>query len=53
MEGEQADWGLVLSVFSVKVAGAEDDTVQDVVVIDSAIKQKLKDVFWEMNTISS
>lgn len=53
MEGEQADWGLVLCVFSVKVAGAEDDTVQDVVVIDSAKKQKLKDVFWDMNTILS
>ena len=53
MEGEQADWGLVLSVFSVKVAGAEDDTVQDVVIIDDAKKQKLKDVFWDMNTITS
>lgn len=53
MEGEQADWGLVLSVFSVKVAGAEDDTVQDVVIIDDAKKQKLKDVFWDMNNITS
>lgn len=53
MEGEQADWGLVLSVFSVKVAGVEDDTVQDVVIIDDAKKQKLKDVFWDMNTITS
>ena len=53
MEGEQADWGLVLSVFSVKVAGAEDDTVQDVVIIDDAKKQKLKDVFWDMNTITT
>ena len=53
MEGEQADWGLVLSVFSVKVAGAEDDTVQDVVIIDDTKKQKLKDVFWDMNTITS
>ncbi len=53
MEGEQTEWGLVLSVFAVKVAGVEDDTVQDVVVIDDAKKQKLKDVFWDMNTITS
>ncbi len=53
MEGEQADWGLVLSLFSVKVAGVEDDTVQDVVVIDDAKKQKLKEVFWDMHTITS
>jgi hypothetical protein len=53
MEGEQADWSLVLSLFSVKVAGVEDDTVQDVVVIDDAKKQKLKEVFWDMHTITS
>lgn len=53
MEGGQADWGLVLSVFSVKVAGTGDDTAQDVVIIDDAKKQKLKDVFWDMHTISS
>ncbi len=53
MEGEQADWKLVLSVFSVDVAGKGDDTVQDVVVIDDAKKQKLKEVFWDMHTITS
>ena len=53
MEGEQADWSLVLSLFSVKVAGTGDDTAQDVVVIDDAKKQKLKDVFWDMHTITS
>lgn len=51
MEGEQADWGLVLSIFSVKVSGANDETVEDVVIIDDAKKQKLKDVFWDMNVI--
>lgn len=53
MEGEQADWSLVLSLFSVKVAGTGDNTAQDVVVIDEAKKQKLKEVFWDMHTISS
>ncbi len=52
MEGEQADWSLVLSLFSVKVAGTGDDTAQDVVVIDDAKKQKLKDVFWDMHSIT-
>lgn len=53
MEGGQADWGLVLSVFSVRMAGTGDNTAQDVVVIDDAKKQKLKEVFWDMHTISS
>lgn len=38
MDGEQADWTLVLSLFAVQVAGADDETVQDVVVIDQAKK---------------
>ena len=38
MEGEQADWSLVLSIFSVKLAGKDDDTAEDVVVIDDAKK---------------
>lgn len=53
LEGEPADWNLVLSLFSVKVAGKNDNTVEDVVVIDEAKKQKLKDVFWDMHEISS
>lgn len=36
----------------VKLAGVDDETVQDVVVIDDAKKQKLKDVFWDMHTIT-
>ena len=53
VEGEQADWKLVLSVFAVKVAGTDDNTAQDVVVIDEAKKEKLKTVFWDMHTITS
>ncbi len=51
--GEQANWDLVLAVFATKVAGVEDDTVEDVVVITENKKQKLKDVFWDMHEISS
>ncbi len=50
--GEPADWNLVLSVFSVKVAGRDDDEAVDVVVIDEDKKKKLKEVFWDMNSIS-
>lgn len=53
MEGEQADWNLVLALFSVKVAGKDDDSAQDVVIIDEGKKQKLKEVFWDMHSISS
>ena len=51
--GEQANWDLVLAVFATKIAGVEDDTVQDVVVITEDKKQKLKDVFWDMHEITS
>ena len=51
--GEQANWDLVLNVFATKVAGVEDDTVEDVVVITEDKKQKLKDVFWDMHEIPS
>ena len=51
--GEQANWDLVLAIFATKVAGVEDDTVEDVVVITEDKKQKLKDVFWDMHEITS
>jgi len=44
---------LVLAVFATKVAGVEDDTVEDVVVITEDKKQKLKNVFWDMHEITS
>ncbi|MBE5040557.1 C40 family peptidase [Ructibacterium gallinarum] len=53
MEGEQANWNEVLAIFAVKVAGTDDGTAEDVVVIDEAKKQKLKAVFWDMNSIAS
>ena len=51
--GEQANWDLVLAVFATKVAGVEDDTVEDVVVITEDKKQKLKNVFWDTHEITS
>lgn len=53
MQGIQADWVEVLAVFAVKTAGTDDDTAQDVVIIDQNKKNLLKEVFWDMNSISS
>lgn len=53
MEGEQASWDEVIAIFAVKIAGTGDETAEDVVVIDEPKKQKLKSVFWDMNSISS
>ena len=53
MQGVQADWSEVLAVFAVKIAGTDDDTAQDVVIIDENKKDLLKEVFWDMNSISS
>lgn len=53
MQGTQADWAEVLAVFAVKTAGTDDDTAQDVVIIDENKKNLLKEVFWDMNNISS
>lgn len=53
MEGEQASWDEVIALFAVKVAGTEDETAQDVIVIDEAKKEILKQVFWDMHSISS
>ena len=51
--GEQANWDLVLAVFATKVAGVENDTALDVVVITEDKKQKLKNVFWDMHELTS
>lgn len=52
LEGEQANWNEILAVFAVKTAGTDDNTAQDVVVIDETKKGLLKAVFWDMNAIS-
>ena len=44
---------VLMNVIPAKVAGVEDDTVEDVVVITEEKKQKLKDVFWDMHEITS
>ena len=53
LSGEPADWRLVLSLFSVKIAGRGDNAAEDAVIIDERKKQKLKKVFWDMHRIAS
>lgn len=51
--GTMANWPEVLAVFAVKVAGNEDADAMDVATLDPERVGKLKEVFWDMNTITS
>ena len=51
--GAMADWHEVLAVFAVKVAGSEDVDAMDVATLDPERVEKLKEVFWDMNAITS
>lgn len=52
MSGSRTVWKEVLSVYSVKV-NTDPDNPQEVATMDDGKKQLLKDIFWEMNSISS
>ena len=52
MSGSRAVWKEVLAVYSVKTT-TDPDTPQEVATMDNNKKQLLKDIFWEMNEISS
>ncbi len=52
MSGSKAEWKEVLTVYSVKV-NTDTDNPQEVVTMDEGKSQLLKDIFWEMNSISS
>lgn len=52
MSGSRAVWKEVLAVYSVKT-NTDQDTPQEVATMDDGKKQLLKDIFWEMNQISS
>jgi len=53
VEGSLADWPEVLAIFAVKVAGSEDVDTTDVATLDPERIEKLKAVFWDMNSLSS
>lgn len=52
VSGSKAEWKEVLTVYSVKV-NTDADNPQEVVTMDEGKRQLLKDIFWEMNSISS
>ncbi len=52
MSGSRAVWKDVLAVYSVKV-NTDPDNPQEVATMDESKKQLLKDIFWEVNEISS
>ena len=52
MSGSRAVWPEVLAVYAVKTT-TDPDNAQEVATIDDSKKAILKDIFWQMNTISS
>lgn len=52
MSGSRAVWKDVLAIYAVKV-NTDPDNPQEVTTMDDGKKQLLKDIFWEMNAISS
>ncbi|HIU57975.1 MAG TPA: C40 family peptidase [Candidatus Ornithomonoglobus merdipullorum] len=47
----RTDNNVVIAVFAAKIAGAEDDTAEDVVVFDEAKAERLKDYFRTANAV--
>ena len=52
MSGSRAVWPEVLAVYAVKTTTDPDDS-QEVATVDNGKKAILKDIFWQMNEISS
>ena len=52
MSGSRAVWPEVLAVYAVKTT-TDPNNPQDVATMDASKKAILKDIFWQMNTISS
>ncbi|MCM1235230.1 MAG: CHAP domain-containing protein [Ruminococcus flavefaciens] len=52
MSGSRAVWKEVLAVYSVKTT-TDPDNPQEVATMDESKKELLKNIFWEMNEISS
>jgi len=52
MSGSRAVWKEVLAVYSVK-ATTDPDNPQEVATMDESKKERLTNIFWEMNEISS
>ena len=51
IKSERAEWRDIISVYAVLVTNGEEQS--DVITLDDKKIQKLKDIFWEMNEVSS
>ncbi len=51
MSGAKAEWKEVLAVYAVKM-NMDLDNPQEVMTMDESKKQKLREIFWDMNEIS-
>lgn len=51
IKSDRAKWKDIISIYAVLVTNGEEQS--DVVTLDDKKVQKLKDIFWEMNEISS
>ena len=51
LDGNMASWKDILLVYTIKQSNGKNET--DVVTIDENKKKVIKEIFWEMNTISS
>ena len=51
IKSDRAEWKDIISIYAVLVTNGEEQS--DVVTLDDKKVQKLKDIFWEMNEISS
>lgn len=51
IESNKASWKDMLSIFSVRISKGENDA--DVMLINNDKKKILKEIFWDMNTITS
>lgn len=51
INSNRAEWKDVISIYAVEIGNGEEQT--DVITLDDKKVEKLKEIFWKMNTISS
>lgn len=51
INSNRAEWKDVISIYAVEISNGEEQT--DVITLDDKKVEKLKEIFWKMNTISS
>ena len=51
LEGSMSSWKDVLLIYTIKQSNGINE--QEVMTLDEKKKQKIKDIFWDMNSLSS